>query len=167
MVPWAINAVSLIDTMPFTSQVEFRSNAKCGETKDDTMWFNCLIFTNRADAIMIIPKDDRRVAVSSNSTLKRDDDYYMKLHAALDDDAEARRFYWYLMRRDVWQLKPAAAPMTAAKIQMIDASKSPIDKIHEHLIENMEGDLATRKQVTVHAKRIARSLGFDQIEHSP
>ena len=39
-------------------------------------------------------------------------------------------------------------PMTAAKIQMIDASKSSIDEIHEHLIENMAGDVATRKQLT-------------------
>ncbi|MEC8773283.1 MAG: hypothetical protein VXX79_00360, partial [Pseudomonadota bacterium] len=58
-------------------------------------------------------------------------------------------------------------PMTPAKIQMIEASKSPIDEIYEHLVENMEGDLATRKQVTVHVKRVARSLGFDQIEGSP
>ena len=154
------------DTMLFTSQVESRSNAKYGKTKDDTMWFNCLIFTNHADA-MIIPEDDRRIAVFSNPTSKRDDDYYMKLHAALDNDYEARRLYWYLMRRGVAQFNPAAPPMTAAKIQMIDASKSPIDEIHEHLIENMAGDVATRKQVTVHAKRVARSLGFDQIEHSP
>ena len=149
-----------------TSPVAFRSNAKYGKTKDDTMWFNCLIFTNHADA-MIIPEDDRRIAVLSNPTLKRDDDYYMGLHAALDDDAEARRFYWYLMRRDVRQFNPAAPPMTPAKIQMIDASKSPIDEIHEHLIENMAGDVATRKQLTAHVKRVARSLGFDQIEHSP
>ena len=72
-----------------------------------------------------------------------------------------------LVLRDVAQFNPAAPPMTAAKIQMIDASKSPIDEIHEHLIENMEGDLATRKQLTVHLERVARSLGFDQIEHSP
>ena len=57
--------------------------------------------------------------------------------------------------------------MTAAKIQMIEASKSPIDEFYEHLVENMEGDLATRKQITVHVKRVARSLGFDQIEGSP
>ena len=65
------------------------------------------------------------------------------------------------------QFNPAAPPMTDAKIQMIEASKSPIDEIYEHLKENMAGDLATRKQVTAHVKRTARTLGFDQIEHSP
>ena len=149
-----------------TSPVEFRSNAKYGKTKDDTMWFNCLIFTNHADAMMI-PDDDRRIAVFSNPTERRDDTYYERLHAALDDDAEARRFYWWLRRKDVSQYNPAKPPMTAAKIQMIEASKSPIDEIYEHLVENMEGDLATRKQVTVHVKRVARALGFDQIEGSP
>ncbi|MEC8371605.1 MAG: hypothetical protein VXZ99_12390 [Pseudomonadota bacterium] len=76
----------------------------------------------------------------------------------------------------IWMLWPQTVaqsifepepPMTPAKIQMIDASKSPIDEIHEHLIENMAGDVATRKQLTAHVKRVARSLGFDQIEHSP
>ena len=130
------------------------------------MWFNCLIFTNHADAMMI-PEDDRRIAVFSNPTTKRDADYYMQLHATLDNDDEARRLYWWLMRRDVSKFNPAAPPMTAAKIQMIEASKSPTDEIYEHLVENMAGDLATRKQVTAHVKRTARTLGFDQIEHSP
>ena len=57
--------------------------------------------------------------------------------------------------------------MTAAKIQMIEASKSPTDEIYEHLVENLEGDLATRKQITAHVKRTARALGYDQIEGSP
>ena len=57
--------------------------------------------------------------------------------------------------------------MTDAKIQMIEASKSPADEIYEHLVENMEGDLATRKQITVHVKRTARAMGYDQIEGSP
>ena len=149
-----------------TSPVEFRSNAKYGRTKDETMWFNCLIFTNHADAMMI-PEDDRRIAVFSNPTTKRDADYYMQLHATLDNDDEARRLYWWLMRRDVSKFNPAAPPMTDAKIQMIEASKSPIDEIYEHLVENMAGDIATRKQVTAHVKRTARTLGFDQIEHSP
>ena len=161
------SAYETFKTRVDTSPVEFRSNAKYGKTKDDMMWFNCLIFTNHSDAMMI-PDDDRRIAVFSNPTERRDDEYYERLHAALDNDDEARRLYWYLMRRkDVSQYNPAKPPMTAAKIQMIEASKSPIDEIYEHLVENMEGDLATRKQVTVHVKRTARALGFDQIEGSP
>lgn len=160
------SAYETFKTRVDTSPVEFRSNAKYGKTKDDTMWFNCLIFTNHADAMMI-PDDDRRIAVFSNPTERRDDEYYERLHATLDNDAEARRLYWWLRRKDVSQYNPAKPPMTAAKIQMIEASKSPIDEIYEHLVENMEGDLATRKQVTVHVKRTARALGFDQIEGSP
>ena len=116
---------------------------------------------------MMIPDDDRRIAVFSNPTERRDDEYYERLHATLDDDAEARRLYCWLRRIDVSQYNPAKPTMTAAKIQMIEATKSPIDEIYDHLVENMEGDLATRKQVTVHVKRVARALGFDQIEGSP
>ena len=66
--------------------------------------------------------------------------------------------------RSIVEPKP---PMTAAKIQMIEASKSPMDETYEQLVKNMEGDIATRKQVTVHVKRAARALGFDQIEGAP
>ena len=116
---------------------------------------------------MIIPKDDRRIALFSNPTSKRDDDYYMKLHAGLNNDDQARRLYWYLTRRDVEQFNPAAPPIRDAKIQMIDESKSPIDKVYEHFIENTAGDVATRKQLTANVKRVAGSLGFGRIEHSP
>ena len=149
-----------------TSPVTFRSNAKYGKTKDDTMWFNCLIFTNHADAMMI-PDDDRRIAVLSNPTTKRDDEYYERLHTALDTEHEARRLFWWLKRKDISKFNSARPPMTAAKIQMIEASKSPTDEIYEHLVENLEGDLATRKQITTHVKRTARALGYDQIEGSP
>ncbi len=149
-----------------TSPVTFRSNAKYGKTKDDTMWFNCLIFTNHADAMMI-PDDDRRIAVLSNPTTKRDDEYYERLHTALDTEHEARRLFWWLKSKDISKFNPARPPMTAAKIQMIEASKSPTDEIYEHLVENLEGDLATRKQITAHVKRTARALGYDQIEGSP
>lgn len=88
-------------------------------------------------------------------------------HGVIEREVLEDWIYWWLRRRDVSQYNPAKPPMTAAKIQMIEASKSPIDEIYEHLVENMEGDIATRKQVTVHVKRVARALGFDQIEGSP
>ena len=71
------------------------------------------------------------------------------------------------MRRDVSRFNSAKPPMTPAKVAMIEASKSPTDEIYEHLIENLKGDLATRKQITTHVKRAARAMGYDQIEHSP
>ena len=160
------SAYETFKTRVDTSPVKFRSNAKYGKTKDDTMWFNCLIFTNHSDAMMI-PDDDRRIAVFSNPTKRRDDTYYENLHRALDTDHEARRLYWWLMRRDVSRFNSAKPPMTPAKVAMIEASKSPTDEIYEHLIENLKGDLATRKQITTHVKRAARAMGYDQIEHSP
>ena len=49
---------------------------------------------------------------------------------------------WMLWpRTDARSIVEPEPPMTAAKIQMIETSKSPIDEIYEHLVENMEGDL--------------------------
>jgi hypothetical protein len=149
-----------------TSPVEFRANTKYGKTSQDTMWFNALIFSNHADA-MTIPEDDRRIAVFTNAVEKASTDYYERLHAALGDELEPRRVYWYLKQRDVSQFNSAIPPMTEAKKVMIEVSRSPAEEILEYLQDNLEGDLVTRKQLQGHVKRVARQLGFDGIENNP
>ena len=130
------------------------------------MWFNALIFSNHNDA-MIIPEDDRRIAVFTNPTEKMAPAYYERLHATLEDDLEARRVYWYLMDRDVEAFNPAMPPMTEAKKVMIEVSKSLTDEILEYLRDNLEGDLVTRKTLHNHVRRAARSLGHDGVDQSP
>ena len=49
-------------------------NTKYGKTRQDTMWFNALIFSNHADA-MVIPEDDRRIAVFTNAVEKASTEY--------------------------------------------------------------------------------------------
>lgn len=149
-----------------TSPVEFRANKKYGKTRNDMMWFNALIFTNHADA-MVVPEDDRRIAVFVNPTVKQSEEYYEQLHKTLEDDGEAQRVYWYLMHRDVSKFQPASPPMTPGKIAMIQASRSPSEEIIEYLVETMEGDLVTRKTLHNHVRRAARNLGHDGVDQSP
>ena len=145
-----------------TSPVKFRSNAKYGRTKDETMFFNALIFTNHADA-MIIPEDDRRIAVLTNPTTKQDDTYYQDLHRVLRTTEEARRLYWYLKRRDIAAYNPAVPPMTPGKMQMIAASQSPTDEIFDTISEEMGATLITRNQLDERVKRTARAIGYSNM----
>ena len=109
-----------------TSPVQFRANTKYEKTSQDTMWFNALIFSNHADAVTI-PEDDRRIAVFKNAVEKASTEYYERLHAALGDEFEPRRLYWYLKHRDVSQFNPAIPPITDAKKVMIAVSRSPAE----------------------------------------
>ena len=55
--------------------VAFRCNPKYGKTRDDFMYFNCLIFTNHSDA-MILPPEERRICVLENPAKRKNYDYY-------------------------------------------------------------------------------------------
>jgi len=150
-----------------TSPVPFRSNPKYGRTRDDTMYFNALIFSNHVDAMMI-PENDRRIAVFSNPVEQESAGYYEELMSALQPDSEEpRRLYWYLMRRDVSNFEPAKPPMTAAKIAMIEASKSPSEEILEHLKDTLDSDLVTRKALQEKVRAAARSLGHEGVADRP
>ena len=141
-----------------------RANPKYGKTRDDTMYFNALIFSNHVDA-MTIPENDRRIAVFTNPTEPETTEYYEELMVALrPENEEARRVYWYLKRRDVSKFEPANTPMTPGKMAMIEASRSPAEEILDHLRETLDGDLVTRKMLKIKVRTAARILGHECIE---
>ena len=150
-----------IDTRP----VAFRCNPKYGKTRDDFMYFNCLIFTNHSDA-MIIPEADRRICVLENPDERKDYAYYDRLEAALDSD-EPQKVYWYLKRRDISEFDHVYPPMTDAKLKMIDQSKSPIDDVMDMALEKLTGDIITKKVLSKALRAAARELEYAKLESEP
>jgi CTP:molybdopterin cytidylyltransferase MocA len=57
--------------------------------------------------------------------------------------------------------------MTAAKIAMIEASKSPSEEILEHLKDTLDSDLVTRKALQEKVRAAARSLGHEGVADRP
>lgn len=150
-----------VDTRP----VPFRCNPKYGKTRTEIMYFNCLIFTNHSDA-MIIPEGDRRLCVLENPSEIKDLDYYERLNASLDSDEPARVF-WHLKHRDVSKFEHVYPLMTPAKAKMIEQSRSPFEEVESLALESLEGDIVTRRAIEKVVRRAARELGYEELETKP
>jgi hypothetical protein len=144
---------------------EFWRNTKYGAARYDYMHFNCLIFSNHADA-MALPEGERRVAVFSNPTKRRSKEYYERLDAALNSD-EPARVYWWLKRRDLSGFDHVYPPDTPAKAAMVEQSRNAYDEIFEFILEYFEGDIVTRKILMSKVEVAARELGYDNVKIKP
>lgn len=145
--------------------VRMRVNPKYGKTRDDYLFFNALIFSNHADA-MVIPEDDRRCCVLDNPTDRRSAEYYEDLNACLLGD-EPRRIYCYLMRRDVSGFDHVYPPMTDAKIAMREQSISPAEEVQAAVLEGLKGDIVTRELLLDRVRTESLTLGYDNIYKKP
>jgi len=142
-----------------------RVNEKYGRTRDEAMYFSCMIFSNHVDA-MVLPEGERRVAVITNPTTRRDFGYYERLHDCLTQEYAARVFWW-LKRRDISMFDSVFPPMTDGKQLMTEMSVNPIDEIRRALEENLPGDLVTRKSLGRYVRSIASERGLEKIHNAP
>lgn len=139
---------------------DVRVNPKFGKMRMETIYFNALIFSNHADA-MVIPEDDRRLFVIENPSEMNTPEYYEKLNGALGTDFEARALYWWLLRRDVSSYDYVYPPMTPGKIRMIADNRSPRDLIMEYLAETWPSDLIARSSLKSAVLMSANTLELD------
>ena len=71
-------------------------NPKYGKTREDRLFFNLLIFSNHADA-MVLPEDDRRVCVLENPAKKQTQEYYDRLEQSLDGAEPAQVLFGFAL----------------------------------------------------------------------
>ena len=152
---------SLVDTSPSPVRV----NPKYGRTRSDQAYFNCLIFSNHVDAI-IIPEGDRRVCVLTNPVERRDYAYYERIEKG-NTDSEAAALYWWLKRRDVSEYDAIYPPMTDAKSRMIGASLSAGDEIERAVIEDWPADLVTKAELVEAVRGTAYQMGDRDLAAKP
>ena len=154
---------SLVDTSPSPVRV----NPKYGRTRSDQAYFNCLIFSNHVDAI-IIPDGDRRVCVLTNPVERRDLAYYERIEKG-NTDAEAAALYWWLRRRDVGaqEFDHVYPPMTDAKAPMIGASLSAGDEIERAVLDDWAVDLVTKADLVEAVRLTANQSGDRDLAGKP
>ena len=147
------------------SRTEIRVNEKYGRTRDEVVYYNALIFTNHADA-MLLEEGDRRVYCARNPTHRLTPEYYQTLADALLTDAEPARAYWWLKRREVTvdQIYPE---MTPSKQYMIGENRKPSDVMLDWMLDNHPPDLVTRKSLRSLVVRVARELDDDKTMTEP
>jgi len=138
-----------------------RVNTKYGRVTYESYYFNTLIFTNHADALNL-PANDRRFAVMSNATERRDRAYYQPLHDMVDDDdlPKLEAIRQFLMSRDVSQFDPVYPPNSKAKTQMIMSTDTPVDELFAAVIALISKSAATTDQIDAAIEKAADYLGF-------
>lgn len=97
-----------------------------------------MIMTNNIDAIPL-PEDDRRLAVLTNGG-KRDPEFWDYINDWMHKQANIAAFVRWLEATDMESYDPYAPPlMTAAKAEMSDISKTPLDRLLFDALERIEG----------------------------
>jgi hypothetical protein len=144
-----------------TSPTKIRANPKYGKVYDADLLFNLLAFSNNLDALHI-PPGDRRFCVLSNPIAPKDQDYYARLYATLEDPEFLAAVYWCLRRYDWSAINPRKPLQTIARDNMIEATKSPSDQIAEALIaDNTMPVIMTRKILRDKILRVAIDISVD------
>jgi primase-polymerase (primpol)-like protein len=114
---------------------------------------NCarwLSLSNYEDAIPFDPAD-RRVIVILNPTVRQPDAYYERLYGLLGDIAFIGSVRRYLETKDISAFRPGEhAPMTAAKLRVLDSMMSGTDRAVAEFKEDCTTELTSRDAIKAH-----------------
>lgn len=106
-----------------------------------------VVATNHYDAFPIEENDRRCVAVSNGEP--REQAYWDALNAWLDDPANVAAFYRWLLTVDLTGYNPyASPPQFEAKLDMVEAARSDIDRAFDEAVEKMPAQVMTVSQIT-------------------
>lgn len=130
---------------------------KYGKKFIANIYHDTFIFSNHAKPFTI-PNGDRRITAVTCNTQPPGDDYFKPMAKALASEAEAEAMYWWLMRRDVRGFDYTRPIMTPAKEIMQELSESLADRVHQVVMDKLEGDIVTRQQWHQLTNAAAREL---------
>jgi hypothetical protein len=89
---------------------------------------NLIIVTNNVFPVKIENSDRRYVVCKCSSTHRGDSKYFDNLCSSFDEDFYNNLFTFFLTR-DIESFNPRVIPMTEAKKDIINASRSPLDDV--------------------------------------
>lgn len=120
--------------------------------------FNCcrfLMFSNH-DAALPLAENDRRVIVIQNPALRRDADYYDRLYKLIDDPTFIGSVIRALQVRDISGFNPGAvAPMSVAKMAVVNASRNEIVQALRDLASTWGSDCITAADLKREASELS------------
>ncbi|WGM00043.1 DUF5906 domain-containing protein [Arsenophonus nasoniae] len=158
------------------TEPRFEVNNKYGKKITEDIFTSFLFLSNHIDAI-IIPEEDRRIAVFGGPDHLQDVKYYETLYRHLQDANFISQVFWYLKSIDLNQLNWQRAPDTEERQIMIESSRSDVAKTLHDLIDAPISPVMTYQQIVnfiigdmgsaaeINAKQIAailRSKGLTQ-----
>ena len=124
---------------------------------------NFIFVSNNAFPVKIETGDRRYVVSFVNGKYKDDLNYFNHLNDVANKEGFYDNLLTFFIKRDISNFKPQRIPMTEAKQDIIDASKSPVDTFicdhYRELIDGMLCDYAlSLKPIDVREKTFAIQL---------
>lgn len=109
-------------------------NRKYGGKGKENIFANVLMFSNHPDALVIKP-EDRRFYVIDGAEEPRDNAYYEKLYAALDDKDWLARVDWWLRHRDISNADFNRCRKNEARAKLIATTMSDTEQAFREFIK--------------------------------
>lgn len=148
-----------------------RINPKYGMQRISTVYSSYIMFSNHDNALAVAA-NDRRFFVVRNALLPAPPQYFVDLNNWLNvydragDPIWARNIWRWLQERPVDMLKLLApVPVTAAKKDMMQASKMPLTIAVEAIIAEWPGDFITLPKIREVVNLVAGRLNLSDIKN--
>ena len=151
------NLKQIIDPLAATVKIK----RKYGSNTMERTFASVYISSNHIDALAI-DESDRRLIVLDNTRTpleKAPNRLMFRIHDWMADQANIGALARYLAEYAATEntYNPfAAAPMTTAKVRMIDAGQSDIDQLYESYVLDAAGDICTENQIMRYIEQRAR-----------
>ena len=124
-----------------------------------TSYASVMVATNHND-MMVIPKNDRRLAVLRNGN-GAPDAFWVAVRAWLKQQPNISAFLADILETDMEGFSAhAAPPMTLSKIDMVESTESDLDRATMDILNSLTAPLLTREQFMMRLEDYAR-------EHNP
>jgi hypothetical protein len=119
-----------------------------------------IIATNNPDALPL-PADDRRFAVLTNGE-RREQEFWDRINSWMSNSANVAAFAHWLEQFNLGDYSPyAVPPRGVAKTEMVELSKTDIDRAFEEALAVLPGEVLLPEQVINAMSELARVNRFD------
>ena len=147
----------------FVTDETIEINPKYGMRHTEFMVMRWIVFSNHV-AAMPLSDHDRRFAVVRNPGTPQSVAYYSHLYQLMRDSkfiASVRRM---LAERTILGDIVGRAPISAARTQVIEATRSPMDTALREILDHWPGDLIRSSVCTILVRRLLDLGGNDMTE---
>ncbi len=139
------------------TEPRFEVNSKYGKKMTMDIFTGFLFYTNHIDAL-VLPEEDRRIAVLGGPEVEASENHYNHLYAALNDSDFIAQVYWYLMNVDISAFNWQRAPITKERQLMIESNKSDVETAITAVLENPPVAAMTYQQIV---NEVIKEVGLD------
>ncbi|MFB9087223.1 primase-helicase family protein [Erwinia tracheiphila] len=139
------------------TEPRFEVNSKYGKKMTIDIFTGFLFYTNHIDAL-VLPDEDRRIAVLGGPDVEAGEEHYAHLYSVLGDSDFIAQVFWYLMNVDISRFNWQRAPNTKERQLMIESNKSDLEAAVISVLESPPAPAMTYQQIV---NEVIKEVGLD------